>query len=68
VKWTAAEKQAIDRQLGRFVTTMKVPGRLECIQAISKEPVLRNRTWKNVKYNVYNRICGMKRRFTTKKS
>ncbi|XP_072046466.1 uncharacterized protein [Amphiura filiformis] len=55
-KWTPEEKEAVRRQLGFHLDEGRVPGILDCETALLKEPVLKNRKWKNIKYFVYNRI------------
>ena len=54
--WSTSEVDAVKRQLGHCITTRKVPQKSDAMKAISSEPSLRKRTWKNVKDYVYNQI------------
>ncbi|XP_056880147.1 uncharacterized protein LOC130520465 [Takifugu flavidus] len=60
--WSDKEKAAVWRQLGKSIILKKVPGKQLCLNAIQAEPVLCQRTWKDVKYHVYNRIAIEKRK------
>ena len=46
------EIAAIKRNLQGYINTKTCPGKDPCMEAISKEPVLKNRPWKSVKYKV----------------
>ena len=61
IGWTSNEKEAIGRQLGDCITRMKVPGQSRCLNAISEEPELSRRSWRDVKYHVYNVIVTKRR-------
>jgi hypothetical protein len=54
--WTEEEKQAVHRQLSECFVLGKVPQKHECQKALATELVLRHRTWKDVKYFVYNQL------------
>ncbi|KAI4830843.1 hypothetical protein KUCAC02_002449 [Chaenocephalus aceratus] len=60
--WTSKEKAAVRRQLGRFITLQRVPGKEPCVTALEAEPVLCSRSWKDVKNQVYNSITAQKRK------
>ena len=55
-KWTTEEETAIHRALEKNYAERKVPLKDECIQAIQKEPALRNRSWRIIKDHVRNWI------------
>lgn len=60
--WTDEEKKAVKRQMAKFIALRKVPGKNDCALCIGMEsPVLRTRTWKDIKYFVYNEIIKIKR-------
>ena len=54
--WSADEIQAVKRQLNHCIMTGTVPGKMDALKAIASEPILRSRTWKNVKDYVHNLI------------
>lgn len=61
--WNEQERSAVHRHLAKFIALKKVPGKQDCLMCITKEsPVLRARTWKDVKYLVYNEIVKAKRK------
>ncbi|XP_014679515.1 PREDICTED: uncharacterized protein LOC106819387 [Priapulus caudatus] len=57
--WTDAERDAIDRHLGVFIRTMKLPGK-ECEPCQLNESRLAQRPWRQIKYFIYNRIKKLK--------
>ena len=59
--WTAEEKAAVRRSLGKFLDSQKVPGQSDCLRAMAQEPALRERNWKDLKYQVHNQIKASKR-------
>ena len=59
--WTAEESEAVTKRLGWFVRKHVVPGKDDCQAALKQESVLKKRTWRNVKYCVYNMIQRSKR-------
>ncbi|XP_055017815.1 glutamic acid-rich protein-like isoform X4 [Boleophthalmus pectinirostris] len=62
--WTETEKNAVRRQMGKFMALRKVPGKNDCRMCIEKESAsLGARTWRDVKYFVYNEIIKIKRKF-----
>ena len=60
--WSSKEKNAVHRSCASFIRTLKVPGQTACLRAIAEEPDLKQRTWKDVKYQVHNMIATRKRR------
>ncbi|XP_074548966.1 uncharacterized protein LOC141807087 [Halichoeres trimaculatus] len=61
--WTEKERNAVKRRLTKFIALKKVPAKQDCLMCIAKEsPALKARTWKDVKYFVYNEIVKIKRR------
>ncbi|XP_027131235.1 nucleolar protein dao-5-like isoform X11 [Larimichthys crocea] len=61
--WTNQEKSAVQRGMAKFIALKKVPGKTDCLLCIRKEsPVLRTRTWKDIKYFVHNEIVRNKRK------
>lgn len=56
MKWSEAEKEAVNRQFSNFITKMQCPRQLDCLNAKAKEPALANRTWKRVKFYVSTQI------------
>ena len=45
----------MEKHLGKFIRTMRLPGELQCEQA-QKDPRLFKRSWRNLKYCVKNMI------------
>ncbi|XP_034545263.1 RNA polymerase-associated protein LEO1-like [Notolabrus celidotus] len=61
--WTDKERTAVKRRLAKFIALKKVPAKQDCLMCIGQESsVLRTRTWKDVKYFVYNEIIKVKRK------
>ena len=54
--WTDAEKAAVRRQLAAFLDHFEIPGKAACEKAIGAESALSGRSWKAVKYYVYNAV------------
>ena len=52
--WSAAERNAIVRHFHTCSVLKRVPGKNEIEQAIASDPVLKNRTWRNIKDCVRN--------------
>jgi hypothetical protein len=65
VSWTCEEKLAIENQLKKFITMMKVPGKRACEEALQKESALKERSWKAVKYYIHN--CILKNKVALRK-
>ncbi|TRY91274.1 hypothetical protein DNTS_035671, partial [Danionella cerebrum] len=60
--WTKEERTAVQQNMSKFVALRRVPGKNDCLLCIGKaSPVLSNRTWKDVKYFVYNEIIKVKK-------
>ncbi|XP_067352979.1 uncharacterized protein [Channa argus] len=61
--WTEQEKTAVQKNMAKFVALRRVPAKNDCLLCIGKaSPVLSARTWKDVKYFVYNEIVKIKRK------
>ncbi|XP_059367596.1 uncharacterized protein LOC132106022 [Carassius carassius] len=61
--WNDQERTAVKRRLAKLIALKMVPGKQDCLMCIAKEtPVLSARTWKDVKYFVYNEIVKVKRK------
>ena len=52
--WSQPEKDASERRLHHCLVMRKVPQKEQIENVIACEPVLKNRTWRNVKDYVYN--------------
>ncbi|KAG7465900.1 hypothetical protein MATL_G00159130 [Megalops atlanticus] len=62
-KWEDTEVKAVEKHLGKFIRTHKVPGKSDCEACICAEPhALRDRDWSSVKFFVKNRITALKRK------
>lgn len=54
--WSDAEKSAVQRQLGAFMTVhSKLPGKKAIDECLKAEAVLKHRTWVNIKDYVRNK-------------
>ncbi|XP_029003360.1 uncharacterized protein LOC114853759 [Betta splendens] len=63
--WTNIEKNAVLQRMHKYIAVRRVPGKIECLGCILKaSPVLKNRTWKDVKYVVHNEIIKIKRQLS----
>lgn len=60
--WSEEEQAAVRRQFGDFCKLAKVPGKRDCDACLAAEPVLSNRTWREVKYFVHNSIQSMRKK------
>ncbi|XP_051949663.1 uncharacterized protein LOC127620554 [Xyrauchen texanus] len=61
--WNDQERTAVKHRLAKLIALKMIPGKQDCLMCIAKEsPVLRARTWKDVKYFVYNEIIKVKRK------
>ncbi|XP_039615958.1 uncharacterized protein LOC120533247 isoform X1 [Polypterus senegalus] len=62
-KWDDSEVKAVEKHLGKFIRTCKVPGKKECERCLTAEPeVLRTRDWRGVKFFVKNRITALRKK------
>ena len=62
-KWESQEVEAIEKRLGAFIKSLRVPGKVDCVTCLEAEPrALKNRDWQAIKYFVYNRIVSLKRK------
>ncbi|KAL7374523.1 hypothetical protein ABVT39_002265 [Epinephelus coioides] len=61
-RWSFEERTAVQRRMAQFIAHRKVPVKNDCLLCIEKEsPVLNTRTWKDVKYCVYNEILKVEK-------
>ena len=60
--WSAEERAAVHQQLQACITMHRVPNKAESQGAIEKEPALFQRTWRSVKFFVYNLIQKHKKK------
>ena len=61
--WTTKENAAIWREFKQHIIKKKVPGKEECEAAMaSSKPILDGRSWKSIKFKVYNIIQGVIRK------
>ncbi|XP_020314650.2 uncharacterized protein LOC109869147 [Oncorhynchus kisutch] len=60
--WSDAAKAAVKRQLGHFISMMKVPGKRDCEVCLHNEPAVRDRTWRDIKNYVHNTVKSIKRK------
>lgn len=61
-KWSSEEQKAVLNKMKRFVTELKVPGKLDCDSCKNSSAALVDRSWRDIKYFVYNRIQTEKNR------
>ncbi|XP_055362652.1 uncharacterized protein LOC121202050 isoform X6 [Betta splendens] len=62
-KWENEEVQAVERHLMHFITSCRVPGKLEIDKCLGVENVaLKDRDWLSIKFYVKNRITALKRK------
>lgn len=55
--WSQDEQEAVFRHLSNFISQRKLPGKLECEMAKTKEKkALQNRTWQQIKHFIRNKI------------
>ncbi|KAM8857986.1 uncharacterized protein ACB058_009417 [Synchiropus picturatus] len=60
--WSSQEKEAVWRQLGEFISQLRVPGKEACEKALNAEQVLSRRNWKDIKNQVHNTVTTLKRK------
>ena len=61
-KWIKEEIQAVEKHLLHFITSLRVPGKLDCEKCLRAEQLsLKDRDWQSVKFYVHNRIIALKR-------
>ncbi|XP_055083901.1 uncharacterized protein LOC129456909 [Periophthalmus magnuspinnatus] len=62
-KWEKNEVEAVQKHLGGFIKSLRVPGKQDCEKCIQAEQdVLKTRDWRAVKYFVNNKIAALKRK------
>ena len=54
--WSTPEQSAVLHHFDSFIRMGKVPRKQEVDEVIKKEPILQERSWKNIKDFVYNKI------------
>lgn len=54
--WTPSEKKAVFTHFCRFMQIKQVPGKADCEKFLSMNPAFSGRTWRDIKYCVYNGI------------
>ena len=54
--WAEDEQAAVSRHLFPAIIRGRLPGKCDIEQCIKAEPVLKNRTWKNIKDYCRSRI------------
>ena len=59
-RWTQEEIAALKRQFD--YSQLKPPNQASCLNAISNEPALVNRTWKHVKFRVWHEVRSLKKK------
>jgi len=52
--WTEAEKCAVRAELGDFYYRLTLPGKNDIMRCIHLHPLLKNRSWKNIKDYIRN--------------
>ena len=64
--WTAVEKKAVWKQLGNFITLMRVPGKNKCLECTDAEPALQSRHWRDIKNYIHNTIESRKKKMSVR--
>lgn len=60
--WTQPEVCAVEKHMQSFINDLVTPGKLDCLQVKRRcGAVLRGRSWKQIKFYVYNRILKRRR-------
>lgn len=55
--WTRPEVRAVEKHMQTFITDLVTPGKLDCLRVKRRcGAALRDRSWKQIKFYVYNRI------------
>ena len=54
--WTENEKDAAEKHLSVFLKRLLVPGKAECERVLKIEKALSERSWRDLKYYVHNRV------------
>lgn len=60
--WSLQEIEAVERHLVKYILTETIPGADAIRKCMDEETILKNRTWKNVKDFVRNRIVSIQRK------
>lgn len=60
--WTQPEVCAVEKHMQSFINDLVTPGKLDCLQVKRRcGAVLRERSWKQIKFYVYNRVLKRRR-------
>ncbi|XP_034150390.1 uncharacterized protein LOC114835376 [Esox lucius] len=62
--WSTEEKAAVTKHLAKFLALRRVPGKGPCILCIENEEVLKNRSWKDIKFFMHNSIISLNKKMT----
>ncbi|KAJ8305181.1 hypothetical protein KUTeg_017269 [Tegillarca granosa] len=65
--WTTEEKDALKRQFFKIINLGKLPGKMDILNAMKKEPCLANFPWTKLKFAVKNMITSRNRSALLKK-
>lgn len=64
--WTQPEVCAVEKHMQSFINDLVTPGKLDCLQVKRRcGAVLRGRSWKQIKFYVYNRVLKRRRMQST---
>ncbi|XP_006814227.1 uncharacterized protein LOC102801397 [Saccoglossus kowalevskii] len=64
--WTTEERTVVKNYFMRNIRMLKVSGKIECTNCLKENQVLASRSWKNIKYCVYNLITTCKKQSKSK--
>ncbi|XP_060599234.1 uncharacterized protein LOC132752863 [Ruditapes philippinarum] len=67
IKWTQKQKEIVRGAFEQHIHLGKLPGKTECVNLITQNVHLRNRTWKNIKDFVRNQTVVLNRTLRSKK-
>ena len=60
--WTEEERSAVRRQLEKFFSLDRLPGKHEILEAQRKEAILQRRPWTQIKFFIKNEKVALKRK------
>ncbi|XP_048036265.1 uncharacterized protein LOC125261742 [Megalobrama amblycephala] len=63
--WSSEEQDAVKRTLRKFFSLRKVPGKVACQSCLDANPVLKSRSWVDIKNFVHNTLQTMKRKLAS---
>ncbi|XP_056310878.1 uncharacterized protein LOC130222319 [Danio aesculapii] len=64
--WSDEERRAVSKHLSSYIAQRRVSGKAACMNCLTEETALRERTWTDVKNCVYNTIVTLKRKSATR--